>query len=997
VLIVVALTFVVGPFMYLSENSAAADPAQKVLFDMGNGETKWADINIMGNIDDVLRKAASDNGLEYSSSSGKITIGGITETTIGAASTGGTLSNPGTTGVKATASWVPFQWNIGSGKWEKISNIYSPYAGGSLAVGFFTSNQVPAETPEHQSSWTMIRGNSLQTGAQSSVIPDERSELKWFDVIEEKGAYAAVLSAQGHIFVKFGAQSGRGSETVSIVRCYTMDGDKEWEFIYPSTTMYELSTPVIVGDFIYIQSSPSSYGYIFKVPIKTGPGASNENVITLGNRPFNSVDINNREGAIPSTTATLSGTQALNKGPTSMVYDSGALFLGSGNGMMYCFDLDLKLIWSGQMGGSAYFISPTIKDDYLFAGAMNGSLYAFNKLNGTIIDHKSVYTTRPQGATSDFGSVNQIAVFKDGGTYTLMFAVSDGLGLSSKKGGLGIYEFNGSKLTRKALLMEDSKGAAIFGLMPNYVLPVEAGGFKGVYFTSFYGLFRVDTGGNYEKLSDLDAFRTVRAPISFVNNEYLFIKGYSVGEPIYVAKLDGTIVGTFPPESPDKPNAPKDFSMSPPLIIGGWVTAANDSGFNMMYGGYHPYTVPGGEETPLIYTLAMILAVILMILLVIYLFLRYVRKEEKPFNYIKKRVQHYIGGEDLRHNRRNKNRLKVVLLIGILITAAVFLLCLCVGFNAVLSLGDMFSALWSAITKGGADPSDIHQVWVFDSRLPRTIAALGVGIGLSIAGSMYQAIIRNPLVDPYIMGVSAGAGTAAVAVIAFNFTFFGLFSAHSIYATAIVAMMGGLIAFAATMFLAEKAGGKSINFVLAGVVVGLAFSSVQTLMMSMAGHTVANALSWLFGSFASVSWDQAWLILVPALVMACVPLIWAKEFNLVLLGEDQAQQMGLNVRWFNRSMLILASILTSICVAFVGIIGFVGLVIPHLCRMMLGGDHRLVLPTSIAFGGALMMLADLASRTLYLGQELPVGAITTMIGVPVFAYLLIRRGKMYDG
>jgi iron complex transport system permease protein len=338
-----------------------------------------------------------------------------------------------------------------------------------------------------------------------------------------------------------------------------------------------------------------------------------------------------------------------------------------------------------------------------------------------------------------------------------------------------------------------------------------------------------------------------------------------------------------------------------------------------------------------------------------------------------------------------------VLLFGISVTVLVFIACLCIGYNGVLSIGEMFSSLFSAIMNGGADPGNLNEIRVFESRLPRTLAALGVGIGLSVAGSMYQAVIRNPLVDPYIMGVSAGAGTAAVAVIAFNFTFFGLFAPHSIFATALIAMLGGLIAFVATMFIAEKAGGTSINYVLAGVVIGLAFSSVQTLMMSMAGHTVANALSWLFGSFASVSWEQAMLILLPGLALAFVPLIWAKEFNLVLLGEDQAQQMGLNVRRFNRVMLVLASVLTSLCVAFVGIIGFVGLVIPHLCRMILGGDHRLVLPTSIALGGALMMFADLASRTLYLGQELPVGAITTMIGVPVFAYLLIRRGKMYDG
>jgi iron complex transport system permease protein len=374
-----------------------------------------------------------------------------------------------------------------------------------------------------------------------------------------------------------------------------------------------------------------------------------------------------------------------------------------------------------------------------------------------------------------------------------------------------------------------------------------------------------------------------------------------------------------------------------------------------------------------------------------------VKKEDKPFSYISKSVKHYLGGEDLKHNKRSKNRLRVVMLAGVVITVAVFIMCLCVGHNATMSVGEMFSSLFSAISNGGADPSNLNEIRVFESRLPRTLAALGVGIGLSIAGSMYQAVIRNPLVDPYIMGVSAGAGTAAVAVIAFDFTFFGLLAPHSIYATAIIAMIGGLVAFAMTMFIAERAGGTSINYVLAGVVIGLAFSAVQTLMLSMAGQSVSNALTWLFGSFANVSWNEVCVILLPGLALSFVPLIWAKEFNLVLLGEDQAQQMGLNVRRFNRLMLIIASVLTSLCVAFVGIIGFVGLVIPHLCRMMLGGDHRLVLPASIAFGGALMMLADLSARTLYLGQELPVGAITTMIVVPVFAYLLIKRGKMYDG
>jgi len=199
------------------------------------------------------------------------------------------------------------------------------------------------------------------------------------------------------------------------------------------------------------------------------------------------------------------------------------------------------------------------------------------------------------------------------------------------------------------------------------------------------------------------------------------------------------------------------------------------------------------------------------------------------------------------------------------------------------------------------------------------------------------------------------------------------------------------------MLLAEKAGGASINYVLAGIIIGLVFSAIQTLMLSMAGDKLNDAMSWLFGSFANIDWTEAVLVAIPAVAMSLVSLVWAKEFNLVLLGEDQARQMGLDVRRFNRWMLILASVLASVCVAFVGIVGFVGLVVPHLCRMILGGDHRLVLPASMVVGGVLMMSADLFAKMVMVPMELPVGAITTVIGAPVFAYLLIRKGRMYDG
>lgn len=391
----------------------------------------------------------------------------------------------------------------------------------------------------------------------------------------------------------------------------------------------------------------------------------------------------------------------------------------------------------------------------------------------------------------------------------------------------------------------------------------------------------------------------------------------------------------------------------------------------------------------------LVLAIVAAIMLAFLLICNHRAKAERMslVQYLKAILTGKTGGSKI---KRNKRRLFVVCLLGFLLTLFMFFLNIAVGPSVTLPFFDAISALISAIGKGGHDLT-IQEIIVYETRLPRALAAVAVGIGLSIAGCVYQAIIRNPLVDPYIMGVSSGAGTFAVAAISANFTFFGLLAANS-FSTPILAAIGGLTAFGLTLVLAEKAGGSSTNYVLAGVVVGLVFSAIQTLLLvTSSNEHLTSAISWLFGSFANVGWGTVWMIFFPAVFLSLVPLFWAKELNLVLLGEDQAKQMGLNVRLFNRWMLILASVLTSVCVAFVGIIGFVGMVIPHLSRMMLGGDHRLVLPASVMMGGALMLFADFMAKMLMIPTELPVGAITTIIGVPVFAYLLIKKGRMYDG
>jgi iron complex transport system permease protein len=165
--------------------------------------------------------------------------------------------------------------------------------------------------------------------------------------------------------------------------------------------------------------------------------------------------------------------------------------------------------------------------------------------------------------------------------------------------------------------------------------------------------------------------------------------------------------------------------------------------------------------------------------------------------------------------------------------------------------------------------------------------------------------------------------------------------------------------------------------------------------MVMNPNKLQGVLFWMFGSFAAVTMDQMWLILFPTIIIVAVILLYAREFNVVLLGEEQANQLGLQVSSFKRIIMVLTSILTGVCVAFTGVIAFLGLIVPHCARMIVGNDHRLLLPASIVIGANVLIVADIVARTIIMPAELPIGAIISLIGVPFFAYLLIRRGREY--
>jgi len=335
-----------------------------------------------------------------------------------------------------------------------------------------------------------------------------------------------------------------------------------------------------------------------------------------------------------------------------------------------------------------------------------------------------------------------------------------------------------------------------------------------------------------------------------------------------------------------------------------------------------------------------------------------------------------------------KKKLAAIILLGAVSLFILFILNLSIG-TIDMSFTEALSCTWNVIAKWG-NPDGSNELVIYYLRMPRALSAILVGIGLSVAGVVMQALIRNPLVDPYITGVSSGAGFGATLVALTEFTIVG-----GIYSQPVAAFVGAIIAFFFTMLLAEAAGGRPISYVLAGVIIGIILSAGTTLLMISNPDKLHGILFWLFGSFAYSSWDSTLIILAIVFICSSILLYMANDFNVILLGDEQAKQLGLDPKMLKRKMVVVISILTAGCVAFCGVIGFIGLVIPHVARMIVGGDHRLLLPASIMLGANVLLLTDLVCKTVAEPEELPIGAVIAIVGGPFFAYLMIRSGKEY--
>ena len=302
---------------------------------------------------------------------------------------------------------------------------------------------------------------------------------------------------------------------------------------------------------------------------------------------------------------------------------------------------------------------------------------------------------------------------------------------------------------------------------------------------------------------------------------------------------------------------------------------------------------------------------------------------------------------------------------------------------AALAVGSLSVPLPDVLAALLGEPVDNAAI-VVSLRLPRALAGFACGGLLALAGALMQVLLRNPLADPYVLGISGGAGVGAMFAILIGLSTAGLNG---------LAFAGALGAMLLVFGLAHGDGAwTQTRLLLTGVIVAAGCGALVALMLSIAPeHKLRGMLFWLMGDLSQTG--SPWLALAVLAIALLASLPFARELNLLARGHDTAQALGVDVRRLRHTVYAVASLVTAVAVTSAGSIGFVGLVVPHLVRLTIGNDQRLLLPASVLAGGALLTFADMLARTVASPQQLPVGVLTALIGVPVFLFLLARHPR----
>ena len=292
--------------------------------------------------------------------------------------------------------------------------------------------------------------------------------------------------------------------------------------------------------------------------------------------------------------------------------------------------------------------------------------------------------------------------------------------------------------------------------------------------------------------------------------------------------------------------------------------------------------------------------------------------------------------------------------------------------------------------------SSMHETIIEQIRLPRWLMGMSVGAGLAVAGAVMQGVFRNPLADPALIGVSAGAALGAVSMIVFGGSLLSLSQARiDFIAIPLGAFAGGMIVTATVYRLATRDGHTEVmTLLLAGIAFNaLAFAFIGLLSYFADDNQLRTLTFWQLGALGSARWDNAGLVFVVSLLVIFTVLRYGRALNAMLLGESEAYHMGFDVQQLKWILLLAVTTMVAIGVAFTGVIGFIGLVTPHLVRLALGPDHRALIPAAAILGACLILLADLLARTLVVPAELPIGTLTAILGAPFFLLLILRQRR----
>lgn len=306
--------------------------------------------------------------------------------------------------------------------------------------------------------------------------------------------------------------------------------------------------------------------------------------------------------------------------------------------------------------------------------------------------------------------------------------------------------------------------------------------------------------------------------------------------------------------------------------------------------------------------------------------------------------------------------------------------------------GRVWQIVWAQLfpgVEGDWSQAQANIVWLI--RLPRVLMAACVGAGLAVVGVTMQAVVRNPLADPYILGISSGASVGAVLVLGL-----GTFAFAGRYAIAVGAFLFALLTFVLVFLLAQNGGRLSpARLILAGVACSYLFSGLTSfLTLTSDNRELANSvLAWLLGSLAGANWLDLTLPAAVLVAGAFYLALQARSLNALIVGDETAATLGVPVMAFRRRLFLIMSLVTGVMVATSGAIGFLGLMIPHLVRLIVGTDHRRVLPLAALVGGIFLIWVDVIARTAFAPQELPVGVITSLLGGPFFVWLLYTQRK----